>query len=199
MPGCASRMRCATRASPAAIRPYPSQWATDTELPAIGAIRIRPIRPEDETLYADFFARVAPDDQRLRFFTAGPDLSHRFLARLHPDRLRARDGLRRPRQDVRRAARRRPLRRRSRLHHGRIRHPGALRPQGLRARLAAHAASSSTTRAPRSSRSSTATCWPTTPPCSTCAASSASPSPPSPTTPARGGCASGSTAGSVSA
>ena len=30
----------------------------------------------------DFFANVTPDDQRLRFFTAAPDLSHRFLAQL---------------------------------------------------------------------------------------------------------------------
>lgn len=67
---------------PMAIRPYPSQWSTDTEIEPIGTIHIRPIRPEDETLYADFFAHVTPDDQRLRFFTVAPDLSHRFLARL---------------------------------------------------------------------------------------------------------------------
>lgn len=67
---------------PMAIRPYPSQWSTDTEIEPIGTIHIRPIRPEDEALYADFFAHVTPDDQRLRFFTVAPDLSHRFLARL---------------------------------------------------------------------------------------------------------------------
>jgi acetyltransferase len=65
-----------------AIRPYPSQWATDAELAPLGAIRIRPIRPEDEALYGDFFARLTPEDQRLRFFSVRPDLSHRFLARL---------------------------------------------------------------------------------------------------------------------
>jgi acetyltransferase len=67
---------------PMAIRPYPSQWSTDTQIEPIGAIRIRPIRPEDEALYADFFAHVTRHDQRLRFFTVAPDLSHRFLARL---------------------------------------------------------------------------------------------------------------------
>ncbi len=67
---------------PMAIRPYPSEWVAEAGIEALGAVRIRPIRPEDESLYAAFFARLTPEDQRLRFFTAGPDLSHRFLARL---------------------------------------------------------------------------------------------------------------------
>jgi acetyltransferase len=67
---------------PMAIRPYPSEWMAEAKIEPVGAVRIRPIRPEDEALYAAFFARLTPDDQRLRFFTAGPDLSHRFLARL---------------------------------------------------------------------------------------------------------------------
>jgi acetyltransferase len=68
--------------TPMAIRPYPSEWETETHVDAVGTVRIRPIRPEDEALYAAFFARLTPEDQRLRFFTARPDLSHRFLARL---------------------------------------------------------------------------------------------------------------------
>jgi acetyltransferase len=48
----------------------------------MGPVRIRPIRPEDEALYAAFFAHLMPEDQRLRFFAAQPDLSHRFIARL---------------------------------------------------------------------------------------------------------------------
>ncbi len=67
---------------PMAIRPYPSQWEVDAQVEPVGEVRIRPIRPEDEKLYADFFAHVTPDDQRLRFFTVAPELSHRFLARL---------------------------------------------------------------------------------------------------------------------
>jgi acetyltransferase len=66
---------------PMAIRPYPSQWETEAELEGVGHMRIRPIRPEDETLYRAFFAHVADDDRRLRFFGAA-DLSHGFLARL---------------------------------------------------------------------------------------------------------------------
>jgi acetyltransferase len=67
---------------PLAIRPYPSQWQTETELAGIGRMRIRPIRPEDEALYHDFFAAVTEEDRRLRFFGIGPQLSHGFLARL---------------------------------------------------------------------------------------------------------------------
>jgi acetyltransferase len=65
-----------------AIRPYPSEWIVDAELAPAGRVRIRPIRPEDEALYKDFFAHVTADDQRLRFFTVAPALSHQFLARL---------------------------------------------------------------------------------------------------------------------
>jgi acetyltransferase len=67
---------------PMAIRPYPSEWVTEARIETLGMVRIRPIRPEDEPLYSSFFARLTPEDQRLRFFTARPDLSHRFLARL---------------------------------------------------------------------------------------------------------------------
>ena len=67
---------------PMAVRPYPAEWQTETEIPGLGAVQLRPIRPEDELLYRDFFAKVTLDDQRLRFFTAAPNLSHRFLAQL---------------------------------------------------------------------------------------------------------------------
>jgi acetyltransferase len=67
---------------PMAIRPFPSQWQTETDVAGIGRGRIRPIRPEDEALYREFFAAVTAEDHRLRFFGAGPQLSHGFLARL---------------------------------------------------------------------------------------------------------------------
>jgi acetyltransferase len=64
------------------IRPYPSQWEASTSLDTIGAFQIRPIRPEDEPLYEDFFAGVTPADRRLRFFGAGMAFTHDVLARL---------------------------------------------------------------------------------------------------------------------
>jgi acetyltransferase len=65
-----------------AIRPYPSEWATEIEIRAVGTVCVRPIRPDDEPLYEQFFAAVTTDDRRLRFFGVGPNLSHGFLARL---------------------------------------------------------------------------------------------------------------------
>jgi acetyltransferase len=67
---------------PLAIRPYPVEWDKNVDLPDLGLIRIRPVRPEDEFLYETFFAKVSADDVRLRFFTPHIRLSHRFLARL---------------------------------------------------------------------------------------------------------------------
>ena len=71
-----------TPRKPLAIRPYPVEWEEEAEVAGVGRVVIRPIRPEDETLYALFFSRLTPDDIRMRFFTAKPDLSFKFLARL---------------------------------------------------------------------------------------------------------------------
>jgi len=67
---------------PMAVRPYPSQWEAQAHVDTVGDVCIRPIRPEDEKLYREFFAHVTAEDQRLRFFTVTPQLSHHFLARL---------------------------------------------------------------------------------------------------------------------
>ncbi len=67
---------------PLAIRPYPIEWERSLELPDIGQILIRPVRPQDEVLYKSFFAKISSDDVRLRFFTPRVNLTHRFLARL---------------------------------------------------------------------------------------------------------------------
>jgi acetyltransferase len=81
-----ARVRLADQAKtprvPLSIRPYPTEWETRTSLGRFHEIKIRPIRPEDEALYAEFFEHVTLEDQRLRFFSAAPNLSHRFLARL---------------------------------------------------------------------------------------------------------------------
>lgn len=67
---------------PLAVRPYPAQWARRIEVPGIGELAIRPIRPEDEALYEDFFAALSPHDLRMRFFTAAPALTHKLVSRL---------------------------------------------------------------------------------------------------------------------
>jgi acetyltransferase len=67
---------------PLAIRPYPSHWDIQIDIAGVGSVRVRPIRPPDEALYERFFAKVTLEDRRLRFFSAGPHLSHDFLARL---------------------------------------------------------------------------------------------------------------------
>jgi acetyltransferase len=67
---------------PMAIRPYPAAWERDAVVEGVGALHIRPVRPEDEALYERFFAQISEDDLHMRFFTSAPDRSHRFLARL---------------------------------------------------------------------------------------------------------------------
>ncbi|WP_284246353.1 bifunctional acetate--CoA ligase family protein/GNAT family N-acetyltransferase, partial [Methylobacterium haplocladii] len=64
-----------------AIRPYPVAWERTMTLKG-RAIRVRPVRPEDEGLFAAFFAEIDPEDVRLRFFTPMKHFSHAFLARL---------------------------------------------------------------------------------------------------------------------
>ncbi|MBV9077866.1 MAG: GNAT family N-acetyltransferase [Methylobacteriaceae bacterium] len=53
------------RAIPVAAEPLPASLIA----PLATAI-IRPLRPEDERLYADFDAHLDPDDRRRRFFTS---------------------------------------------------------------------------------------------------------------------------------
>ncbi|MEO1198386.1 MAG: GNAT family N-acetyltransferase [Pseudomonadota bacterium] len=65
-----------------AIRPYPKQWEQTLTLKDGSEVLARPVRPEDEALYEDFFEDVTREDMRLRFFTPTPNLSHKFLARL---------------------------------------------------------------------------------------------------------------------
>jgi len=81
-----ARVRVADEAAhprvPMAIRPYPVEWEAQTDVDGVGAVKLRPVRPEDEVLYDRFFASVTAEDMRMRFFTAGPNLSHQLLARL---------------------------------------------------------------------------------------------------------------------
>jgi hypothetical protein len=65
-----------------AVAPYPSEWEREIALKDGRRIRVRPVRPEDEPLYAEFFTHVTPADLRLRFFAPVKDFSHAFIARL---------------------------------------------------------------------------------------------------------------------
>ena len=71
-----------TRRSRLAVRPYPVEWERDISLGEGWNIAMRPIRPEDETLFAPFFAQVSPTDLRLRFFATMKNFDHAFIARL---------------------------------------------------------------------------------------------------------------------
>jgi acetyltransferase len=65
-----------------AIRPYPKEWERHTTLKDGRHIFVRPMRPEDEHLYPEFFSHVSQEDIRLRFFSAMKELTHPFIARL---------------------------------------------------------------------------------------------------------------------
>ena len=65
-----------------AVRPYPKEWERDLTLSDGRRVFVRPVRPEDEELVAEFFRHVTPEDLRLRFFAAIRDFSHPFIARL---------------------------------------------------------------------------------------------------------------------
>jgi acetyltransferase len=65
-----------------AIRPYPRDWERTLRLRDGRCVVVRPVRPEDESLYEEFFRQVSADDMRLRFFGLVKDVSHAFIARL---------------------------------------------------------------------------------------------------------------------
>lgn len=65
-----------------AIRPYPKEWERTLTLREGRRFAVRPVRPEDESLYEDFFRHVSADDMRLRFFGLVKTIGHAFIARL---------------------------------------------------------------------------------------------------------------------
>jgi acetyltransferase len=64
------------------IRPYPKSWERRVALLDGSRVLVRPVKPEDEPLYRDFFSRVSGEDLRLRFFAPVKDFGHAFIARL---------------------------------------------------------------------------------------------------------------------
>ena len=65
-----------------AVAPYPKSWEHHTHLKDGTPVFIRPVRPEDEDMYREFFGTVTAEDLRLRFFAPVKEFSHAFIARL---------------------------------------------------------------------------------------------------------------------
>lgn len=65
-----------------AIFPYPKEWERTVELADGGAAFVRPVRPEDDAMFREFFTHVTDEDLRLRFFQSVRHFSHEFIARL---------------------------------------------------------------------------------------------------------------------
>jgi acetyltransferase len=65
-----------------AIRPYPKELMRAETIAGLGNVLLRPIRPADAEAVAGMFARLTPEDARLRFFTPLRSLAPQQLARL---------------------------------------------------------------------------------------------------------------------
>jgi acetyltransferase len=65
-----------------AIRPYPKELEHRETVPGLGEFFLRPVRPQDAAAFTRFFARLKPDDVRLRFFSPLRSLPANLLARL---------------------------------------------------------------------------------------------------------------------
>ena len=81
-----ARLRVAPAKGPSAARlsiaPYPKQLETTERLRDGTALRVRPLRPEDEPMLHDLAAHMSHEDLRLRFFTPVRGLTHAVAARL---------------------------------------------------------------------------------------------------------------------
>lgn len=65
-----------------AIRPYPKELEEQLDLPDGRTFFLRPVRPEDEPAFQRLFARLSPEDIRMRFFAPKKALTHPLAARL---------------------------------------------------------------------------------------------------------------------
>lgn len=71
------------RANPRlAIAPYPAWLEKRITLRSGAQLFLRPVRPQDESLYRAFLEKVSPEDLQLRFFSAVRQFDHAFIARL---------------------------------------------------------------------------------------------------------------------
>jgi acetyltransferase len=64
-----------------AIRPYPAEWERRVRVDGTD-YQVRPIKPADVALYPDFFAKVSPQDVRLRFLAPRKVFPDEMLKRL---------------------------------------------------------------------------------------------------------------------
>ncbi|HEX3483592.1 MAG TPA: bifunctional acetate--CoA ligase family protein/GNAT family N-acetyltransferase [Micropepsaceae bacterium] len=64
-----------------AIRPYPKELECRVSLGTLGAIRLRPIKPEDAAMLARFAGDLSPEEMRMRFLTPAKGLGDAALAR----------------------------------------------------------------------------------------------------------------------
>lgn len=65
-----------------AIRPYPQELEEDVTLKTGRAVRLRPIRPEDEPLYQAFSEKLTSEDHHFRFWGYVGEFSHSQIAYL---------------------------------------------------------------------------------------------------------------------
>ncbi|WP_299344647.1 bifunctional acetate--CoA ligase family protein/GNAT family N-acetyltransferase [uncultured Pseudoxanthomonas sp.] len=65
-----------------AIFPYPTEWERTIELADGQPALVRPVRPEDDAMFREFFTHITDEDLRLRFFQSVRHFSHEFIARL---------------------------------------------------------------------------------------------------------------------
>lgn len=65
-----------------AIRPYPRELEETLSLPDGSTLYIRPVRPEDEPAFQAGFARLSPEEIRMRFMHIVKELTHVEAARL---------------------------------------------------------------------------------------------------------------------
>jgi acetyltransferase len=64
------------------MAPYPVKYVTRWRLKDGTALVLRPVKPEDETLFQELFKSLSEDTMRFRFFQIIKDVTHEFLTRL---------------------------------------------------------------------------------------------------------------------
>jgi len=65
-----------------AVRPYPKEWERRLAVSKRKSVFARPVRPEDEAMFHEFFKKVTSADLRLRYFAPVKHIGHAFIARL---------------------------------------------------------------------------------------------------------------------